>query len=512
MMDKMSRAKISIPFKWVAAAAHAILIIPVLIFFTGWLKWYFGLLFSAVLLFGAVWMIRKEYWDNTDRLELPLVHTVPVMAIFGLWVLFSGSCGVGVSNYDTPWRTAYLRDLTTFDWPVYYPQSDAGLCYYFIFWMVPSLFGKVFGLSGAFVVQWIWMVLMVTVSFLLILYLFKDYRAKVLWLVCSFMVLWSGINILGTVFTDIMGWNPYGGIPMRALEDYCAGFANGESFNFLYRCNDEYLKQIYNQLPIIVCVPLYLQNRKIRNFAFWGLLLFPFSPWGTIGLGILMVIDAARFMVKDPFKLLIREVFSIQNLSAVFSVFIVFGLFFTANSRTDTGQGGGFGIITLSKFDFPRIAGLIAFWLCEFGIYFAFLWKKYRKDFNFRVLLPVLMLIPFFWVGNIWGRDFCMNVSLPALYILMVYMIGYVKDEVMGQALDGKKFALVLCLAAAATTPVFDWAAKTKVMVSQKSFVVQDDSFYTYSDKNPDELINQLVINPDKNLFYMYLARQYKDG
>lgn len=509
-MKRVSQVKVSISFKWIAIAAHAILVIPILIFFMGWLRWYWGILFSAILLFGTVWLIKKDYWDNTDKLELPVLHFALITIVLGLWILYSGSCGVGVSNYDTPWRTAYLRDLIDFEWPVYYPETGAGLCYYFIFWMVPALFGKIFGLGIAFAVQWIWMLSIVLISFLLILYLFKDYRVQVLWLICSFMVLWSGINILGTILTDIRGWNLYG-LQMGLNEAYCDAFFNGESFNFYYRSNQDFICETYNQILIWMVVPLFVHNRKMHNYAFWGILLFPFSPWATIGFGILMIIDAIHHIIeKSSFKLFLSEVFSIQNLCAVFSVFVVFGLFFTANSRTDASQGGGFGIITLSKFDFPRIVGLVIFWLCEFGIYFALIWKKYKKDWNFWMLLPVLLLIPFFWVGNIWGRDFCMNVSLPALYILMIYMIGYIKDEVMEQKINGKNFILIICLVAAATTPVFDWAGKAKVMFLQKSIVVQDDNFYTYSDKRPEDLINQLVANPDQMLFYQLLAKSYK--
>lgn len=509
-MERLPNKKILIPFKWVVLAAYAILILPILIFFLGWLKWYWGVLFSGILLFGTFCMIKKDYWNNTDKLELPILHLILIVVVFGLWILYSGSCGVGVSNFDTPWRTAYLRDLIDFKWPVYYPETDSGLCYYFIFWLVPALFGKIGGLEVAFIVQWFWMLFIIFVSFLLILYLFKDYRSQVLWLICSFIILWSGINILGTILTDIMGWNPYNGIDLRCLEGYCDAFYNGESFNFLYRCNNDCLNEIYNQLPIIICVPLFLQNRKIHNFAFLGIALFPFSPWGTIGLGILMIIDAFYFIAKNSFKLFLKEAVSIQNISSILSVFVVFAIFFTANSRTDATQGGGFGILTFSKFDFPRIIGLFIFWICEFGIYFVLIWSKYKKDWHFFVLLPILLFIPFFWAGNMGGRDFCMNVSLPALYILMIYMIGYVKDEVMGKILNIKNFVLIVCLLAATTTPIFDWAGKAKIMVAQKSIVVQDDNFYTYSNKNPEDLMNQLVVYPDEKLFYKLLAKSYK--
>ena len=65
------KTKLSIPFKWAAITAYAILIVPILIFFVGWLKWYFAILFSGVLLFGAYWAIKKDYWDNKDCIEMP---------------------------------------------------------------------------------------------------------------------------------------------------------------------------------------------------------------------------------------------------------------------------------------------------------------------------------------------------------------------------------------------------------------------------------------------------------
>lgn len=504
------KTSLKIPFKAVAITAYAILVIPILIFFVGWLKWYLAIIFSGVLLFGAFWLIKNEYWDNDDVIEIRFLHFALIVAIFGLWVLFSGSCGFGVSNYDTTWRTAYLRDLIDFKWPIFFPENNCTLIYYFVFWMPVALFGKAFGLSAAFGFQWFWMLLIVIISYLLITYLFKDYKTSTLWTICIIFIMWSGLNLLGTVLTDTLGWNLYG-IQIGTNEAYCDAFFNGESFNFFYRSNQNFIEDPYNQILIWIIVPLFLQKRKIENYAFLGLILFPFSPWGTIGIGIFMVIDAVRCIFKDSFKTFIKKAFSIQNLCAIFSILIVFGLFFSANSRTDAESGGGFGVITLSKFDLPRIIGLIIFWLCEFGIYYFLIWKKNKKDFTFRCLLPVLMLIPFFWVGNIWGRDFCMNVSLPAIFILMIYMIGYVKDEVMGKALNIKSFILVSCLLIASSTVTFDIAAKTKIMIVQKSFAVQEDWFYTFSNKSIGELYNQGVENPKETTFFKYLAKSFDE-
>ena len=44
-----------------------------------------------------------------------------------------------------------------------------------------------------------------------------------------------------------------------------------------------------------------------------GLLLLPFSPWGTLGLAIIMIIDAIYHFKTDGFKFIIKEIFSIQS-------------------------------------------------------------------------------------------------------------------------------------------------------------------------------------------------------
>ncbi len=505
-MNKVSRLKTSVPFKWISITAYAVLIIPILIFFWGWLKWYFALLFSIILLVGAFWSIKCDYWINSDKIDLPVFHFVLIAAVIGIWILFSGSCGFGVSNIDTPWRTACLRDLINFDWPVYFPETGVTLCYYFTFWLVPALFGKLFGLTAAFAVQWLWMTLIVVTSFLLIAYLFRNYSVRTLWLICVFLVMWSGLNLLGAAVIDIFGWNLMG-IQFGLNEMYCQGFYNGEGFNFLYRSNQEFIEMCYNQIPVWLVVPLFLQNRNIRNFAFLGLILFPFSPWGTLGLGILMIIDAVQYIAKNSFKSFFKEAFSVQNICAILAVAVVFILFLTSGSTGDSDEGIGFGILTLSKFDVSRIVGLVVFWVCEFGIYFAFMWRKYKKDFNFVVLLPILMLIPLFWAGNIWGRDFCMNVSLPALFILMIYMIGYVKDEVSGKKMTPVHAVLIFSLAVAATTPVFDWTAKVMEMINKRSCVIQNDRFYTYSNKQIELMGNQGAVDAEQSLFFKYLAK-----
>lgn len=509
-MNYIKNVKLHIKYKTIASMAYAILLIPILIFFLGWLKWYYTLLFSFILL-ASMWLVyRSDYLNRTESLDIPLKTLICIAIIIGLWILITGNCGVSVSNYDTPWRRAVLRDLIDFEWPVYYEKTSNYLVYYHVFWMVPALIGKVFGWHAALISQAAWLWLIIMVSFLLIAFLLRADSSKLLFLICALIIGWSGLNALGCIFMQQAGWNLYE-FGLGLNENYCDALFNGESFNFYYRSNEDFLCENYNQLPIWLVVPLMLENRKIKNYAFIGILLLPYSPWGVIGIAILMIIDAIHqaieYFKNKHIKELFLEIFSIPNICILASVGVVFGFYFSGTSRLSDGSAS-FGILTLSKFDIPRIIGLIVFWLCEFGIYYIFLWRNNKKDHLFTWSLPALMVIPICWAGSIWGRDFCMNVSLPILYMLMIYMIIYLKDHVVGKVLTFKNLLLLVCLFIAFSTPVLDWGSKIQTMIVNQSIAVTDDHYYTFSDKaiTDDASFANFLVN-DSGLF-KYISKR----
>lgn len=498
MSDSLNK-KIHISFQAIAITAYLMLIVPILIFFWGWLRWYYAFLFSAILLAGFFIVWKQDYRWKTHSMDLPLKTMIGIAFIFWMWVMITGSSGVSASNFDTPWRRAVLRDLINYAWPVYYPETGNFFVYYHVFYLVPALVGKVFGWHAALAVHaaCIWLIIMV--SFLLISSLLGIQETRWYYLVCAVIVGWSGLNALGWIVMQIFGWHA-GEFRLGLNESYCDALFNGESFNYHYRSNEDVISQVYNQLMIWLAVPLMLENRKIHSYAFIGILLLPYSPWGVIGIAFLMVIDAVfqlgAFLKEGGIRALLAEICSPQNVCVLASVGIVFGLYFSGTPRLHAG-GASFGILTLSKFDLPRTAGLFIFWMCEFGIYYLFLWKKNRKDHLFVWTLPALMLIPVCWAGSIGGRDFCMNVSLPLLYMLMIYMMVYLKEHVAGCVLTLKNLALLACLFIAASTPLMNWGCKIQAMIAERSISVTDDSVYTFSDKRMEDGVNANFLAPD---------------
>ncbi len=511
-------------FRAVAMMAYAILIIPIILFFFGWLKWYFALLFSGILLCGFYFSFKRDYWNNKDYIEMPFPTFLFIVGAFAFWVFISGNCYTSVAKGDIIWRNATLYDLVNYDWPVYYPDRNGYLCYYFVFWMVPAFVGKIFGgMVAAYVTLAAWLVLILMTAFLLIAYYFKNYNVSFLKIIVIFMIMWSGINILGQFLMYHVGLYQYpAGIGNN--EGYCDALwnTNGQPFCFLYRSNEDFLGQCYNQLPIWIVVPLMLQNRNIHNYAFLGLLLFPFSPWGTVGVALMMLVDAFVFIVKE--KSLFRmmgEIFSLPNLSAALSVFLVFSMFLGCNNIS--GDSKGFGILKPEELT-PQIwVGAAIFWICEFGIFYYLTWRKYKKDYLYVSVLIMLIIMPFVWVSSRYSRDFCMDATLPQLYFLMIYMIGYIKEEFLSSKVKCwanigiRNCFLVLFLGLAFTTPIFDWINNVKTMNINKSISVQHRSVVSFSDILGYEGGFQIpvVTEVDQSIFFDIFAKavdsnQYK--
>lgn len=489
-MGKIADVKIRIAFKWVALSAYAILVIPILLFFAGWLKWYLAVLFSSILLVGTFWAIKKDYWNNTDVIEIPVRDFLAVGILFAFWIFISGSCYTSLAHGDILWRNTTLQDLVNYDWPVYYPDRNGYLCYYFIFWLVPALFAKISGggLEATYIELACWIFFILMVAFLLIVYYFRDYSRPVIKTICFFMIMWSGINILGQFLMNHMGLypNPAG---FGSNEGYCDALRNADGlpFCFLYRSNNDFLCQCYNQLPIWIVVPLMMQNRKIYNYAFWGLLLFPFSPWGTVGIALMMLVDAFAFLARNKsISKFVKEVLSVPNLCAAFSIFPVFYLFFACDNISAGSQK--FGIIKLGELTPKIFIGILIFWVCEFGIYYYLTWDRYKSDYLYVSLFAMLLLMPFIWVSSRHSRDFCMDATLPQLYVLMIYVIGYIKDTLLNEErifiekCKVRNCLLVMVLGLAATTPLFDWMNQSKAMCENNSISLQYKSVMSFAD------------------------------
>ncbi|MDE7179350.1 MAG: hypothetical protein K2O59_16230 [Lachnospiraceae bacterium] len=506
---KFGKKEIRIPFKYVILIAMLYLIIPICIFFIGWTKLYIGLPLAIFLFFALFRFYVSTYKESVDQISVPGMHLIFIALFFALWVWSTGIGNFFVSAYDHPWRTAMFRDLINYDWPVIYPETGNAFVYYLCYWMVPALFGKLFGWVAGNAVLLLWTYIGVLIVFFILLHICSASNSKTMWTVALMLFSWSGLNIIASIVAQILNLNLYE-FELGNFISWCDKMYNGYSFNFYYRTNQDALMEIYNQAtPLWIATLIALDNRKrIGNYAFIGMCLIPFAPIPFMGLFILFITFFIHEIIdKREFKRVFKSAFSMQNIIAILAIAPIFLLFYTCNSTTQGGEGGGLMLLPLELFDRQRIFMLVAFWLFQFGIVAALIYSEYRKKYLYYVVVIWLMLCPLIEFGKRGGRDFCMNASLPALFLLMSMTIKYINKNIVGKILTTRNAILICVLLLSSMSAIGGVALELDQIGNIGKFPIVDDRVYTLSDKEADKYENFLVSEWGQSVFYQYIAK-----
>lgn len=511
-LGKAESPTLSIPYKWVVGVGFLYLLVPICIFLCTWIRWYIGIPAAVILSLGFVALMRGTYLESQERIVVPVYHFLVIAILFLVWVWTTGIGNFFVSAYDHPWRIAIFRDLINFSWPVVYTETGNALVYYLLYWMVPALFGKAFGWAVGNIALLVWTYIGILITFFMLLYACGSKTKGEIIAAAILLFGWSGLNTIGGAIVQIININPYQFFALNCQEDWLNTLYNGYSFNFLYRPNSGALNQIYNQTtPLWIATLLTLDNQKRpKNFAFIGLCLFPFAPLPFIGLLIIMLVFFCvqlRKSIKQHITAsLVKGLFSIQNLTAAVIITPIMGMFFFCNT-TVSSESGGFYLLPLELFDHFRVTGIVLFWIFQFGVIAALIFPKYKRSYLFYTLVISLVLIPFVEFGQHGGRDFCMNASLPALFLLMVLTLRYLNERVIKKELSFRNLLIVIVLALSMLSPIQDIAAKLDAIGDQNKFPIVNDYVYTISDKPVEGYENFLSSNYENTTFFKYIAK-----
>jgi hypothetical protein len=131
--------------EWLAAGY---LLLPLLVFLLGWLRWPFALAMGAALapaLYHA-WRGRVRRPAGLSRTEVLALAAVAIS-----WVSMSGLAPGFFLNWDWMTRMSVLRDLVAGDWPAGYRlpgEADLVLRCPLGYYLVPALVGKLTSLAG----------------------------------------------------------------------------------------------------------------------------------------------------------------------------------------------------------------------------------------------------------------------------------------------------------------------------------------------------------------------------
>lgn len=422
-------------------AVYAYLSAPLFIFLISWLDYGFAALFGLLfaMAFYKSWQSMKP---KEASWELSAKSLVAIIALAAVWCYFAGIGYFYYQSFDYHFRNAVFRDLINYSWPVMYDKADTPMVYYMAFWLPSAALAKLTSLivsspHANFIIANIYLYIYALIGVILLfaelsLALRAEKLKSVLPAVLAFMF-FSGLDVVGTLFfaTEKPAFDYH--------LDWWAIFMQ-------YSSMTTGMFWVFNQfIPIALLTLLIYNERRIKTFGFLLALSLFFTPYPTAGVGIFMLSYATVSFIKSPDKksFIINDIFSIENIIGVFMLLPVIVLYFITNS-------GGIDRLWYI-FDYTTPKQLIIFLLLEFVLYAAVIFSQYKKDVFFLTLVVSLVLIPFLRLDR--QNNFCMRASIPALVMLALYAIRFLKES---KSIT-PKVLLSLMLMLGAATPLMEF-------------------------------------------------------
>ena len=536
--------------KILIGSAYFYLVIPILIFFFGWLKLPLAILSAAILLAGTYFTLR-DFGYIKDYGFISLEFLVFSFLILFTWVVFSGIGGFGHQNWDFLTRNAILRDLINYHWPVIYDYTgdstmgdifgnSGGLVYYLSYWLPSALVGKLLGWKMANFTLFGWSLAGVYLCILLM----TRYIGKARILVVLAFVFFSGLDIIGTLYIE---WDKILLSPAidgvfstqkmlgrlfalildnSHLEMWTTSRTYINNFSFLnYNSYTTQLGHVFNQcIPAWLVTLLFLNLTNKRILFFTCILMVYYAPLPAVGLVPFILykfLDQNRDILNQKqrpfprFKSLIKENASFQNTIVPLIIgFIILGYYasMTGNQR----YGFIWNLYTINP-EFIRT--YIIFCTLEFLLFGMFTFNNKENRTILIISLVWLTIIPFFIFGIY--NDFGLRVSIPPLIILFTVGFKNILNKYEGQLHIRQQFTkvlLIMMLLVASITPLHEIFRSRDEIVKQNGFPLPTDAVITYGSSEAESQFgfnykkyycrNFVTGNPEDKWFFRVLARK----
>lgn len=506
--------------------------LPVFIFLAGWLRMAVAIPVCIVFLVSLFLMLKNRpepvAWQLT-RKQLGVIFASLILLL--IWVFLSGQGGFAFQNSDYQYRNAIFHDLINKPWPVVYDFSAqntatgisiasasniAVLTYYIGFWLPGALVGKLFGWYAANAFLYCWSFLgMVLITY----FLFRTLRNTTIWSVVI-LIFFSGLDAVGYVLlskgrlpgltehiewwsglqyssdTTLLFWVFNQTIAVWLAILLILNLKNSRSLFFLYAM---LLLQgpfpFVGMLPVVLWkawqgYPLFRRGEKAKGPGFDG--SFPRNF-------IVNLLGNFRNFIRNFFLWFwngVRRALTFENICGGISVLVIIYLYLTNNISASKS-----GINSLSFKYFVFI-------VLEFGLYAILLFVDHGKKPLYWICIASLLAIPFFRVGT--SQDFCMRVSIPALFLVQIMiqqtLLGKAEPDapVTKHERNFLKVILVIFMVIGAVVPLEEMARSVVYTLPPNN--------YTWSDTvktlaNDESAAENFLGRTNDNLFYEYLAR-----
>ena len=533
------RHTLSISVRSFYLAALAYLTLPVVIFFFGYLKIWWAVLFSAGLI-GAVYLTMRSMKKDpvslkeSDRsIVIDPSFLIFVILLIPLLLYLGGVSEFGSCSADHRVRYAILNDLVEYKWPVIYDFSTqqnptvaaslgsgtAAFAYYFVFWMIPALFGKLFGLMVARIVLFIWTGIGLFLISLGASLLYKR-SSKVLFF-C--LIIFAGFDVIPYAFNRITGT----GTTWEGWTDHL--YIHSNFFQIM---------NVFNQsIPGWMITILLLLAPNGQSIGLLGGLMFCYSPWATIGIlpmCVCKLIISSRKTDADnsedtngktngsdgkalSLKPLLKTLFTPQNIIPPIICLVLFGSLYTANPNA-TGADG-----FIWKFYTPLhlLKDYLMFVLFDFVFWFMLIIRKHKKDPMLWTAFITLLILPVYKISI--ANDFLMRGSMAPMFMIGLYVVMFVTDNFelcreknlpLKKAIAGRLVLILMVIAAYTPGNYLLYSALTSypLHLTDESYVAEKDLIGSFGNiKYASELQTVkdqfFVYDYEDSVFFKYFAK-----
>lgn len=407
-----------------------------------------------------------------------------IVFILLVWLFFSGIGKFSFQNPDHYIRNQIFEILVRYDWPVttQFGGDNLGMVYYIGFWLPAALFGKLFGMQAGFVFQFIW----AFIGVFLVYGCICMYRRKLaLWpllIFCAF----SGLDIVGRLilngdlhelfsFTHIEWWADL----------------------FQFSSNTTQLYWVFNQCIsawLIVILMMLQENNRFRVFlCAFALINCPLPFFGMIPVLIYYLFHSHydKERKKMDWRSFFRDTFSLENLLGGGFTGILTFLYIRENRSSQVIGESMLAGVSIRRF----LLHYLLFLLLEAVLFFAAVYIFNKKNPLLYVTLLWLVLCPFIVIG--FGGDFCMRASIPALFVLYLFVV-----DGLTRAKKEKRWGilvfLLLLLAIGAVTPMREFGRSVQNTPEEHITAPESDVWDGYN----------FTGYTDDSLFFTYIARK----
>lgn len=375
------------------------LAVPTVIFFLMWVV----PVIAAPAVAAILWLACKiGYEAHGVTVSLSSRKVLTLLAIITLWCLLAGVGGFTWQNrWDHWFRNALFVDMVNDPWPLV--RGDEMVCYYFGYWLLPALIGKLTGsMTAGYVSQLLFAIAGIYIAVRLTLDVIGGFK----WRYVAVFILFGGLDVIGTLL--FKGWEFRYDYHIELWSDWA-----------YWEGNSTMLCWVYNQfVPGWIGTMLALSPFGRRTGSAVMCLMAisaSFPMMGLFPLVVYYIVASAREAAN--LRKCIGAILSPVNIVSLI-VAVPLLMFLAGNAAV---ADGGF----VSVRDLPDIA-VNFFWVfvLEIGLFIPFIWKHLRDKGQLLALVAGLVVYSLYRMSE----DFQSRASIPLCLLVMVGVCRYLKN------------------------------------------------------------------------------------